>query len=109
MNSFKPPLAKVFALRQLHLIKSGMPEKAAFSQVEQELARELADLRRCDRVARIVRKLTLSTFTVLLHSVHFTGRSHMHQAKASQFLLPCALLQITSGAHIQPVGVQPGA
>lgn len=45
LNSFAPPLAKVFALRQLHLMQSSKLDAAtAFARVEQEMKPQLAAL-----------------------------------------------------------------
>jgi hypothetical protein len=49
LHSFKSPLAKVFAVRQLALMKKkdGLSKDAAFMKAEKELAGPLEKLRRC--------------------------------------------------------------
>lgn len=45
LDSFRPPLARQFAQRQLQLMQSGADRAGAFRQVEQEFATQLAALR----------------------------------------------------------------
>ena len=47
INSFEPPFAKRFALRQHELMKQGMTQEAAYKDTEKEMAMHKEELLRC--------------------------------------------------------------
>jgi hypothetical protein len=72
LNSFEPPFAKRFALRQLEHMRAGMSKKDAFDVTSKELAEHKEDLLRRENTLLLVLLFDSTCFSGIFHEFfHF--------------------------------------